>query len=201
MMRTSVLVLALTYVCVFHSAAQNKPSALVKGESASVARSLVKVETLLPSIFGISYEKELDQNISLYSSISLLGGFGGGTYTRTFYYVDNYYILTPQIKVQPRFYHNIAKRAASDKNINFNSANYIGLSGSFYHTSFFITNAENYPKGPGIFDLQLSYGWQRSFFKRMNIDIAFEPGIEFSQGGASFFIGLNLQLGFILFSN
>ncbi|SMG44152.1 hypothetical protein SAMN05661096_03097 [Marivirga sericea] len=199
-MRLSILLSLLLFISGFHLNAQDKPSAIAKGESASVAQNLIKVETLLPSILAISYEKKLEQNISLYSSISLLGGFGGGTYTRTFYYVDNYYVLTPQIKVQPRFYHNIAKRAASDKNVSSNAANYIGLSGSFYHTSYFLTNAENYPKGPGVFDLQLSYGWQRSFFKRMNIDLALEPGIEFTSGQASFFIGLNLQLGFIVFS-
>ncbi|WMN07779.1 hypothetical protein QYS48_29855 [Marivirga arenosa] len=196
------IIIALAFLVSTQSfiVAQDKPEALEKGEAASVSNNLVKVETLLPSIIGFSYEKKLDQHISLYSSLSLLGGFGGGTYSRTFYYVDNYYILTPQIKVQPRFYHNIAKRAANDKNINSNAANYIGFSGSFYHTSFFMTNAENYPKGSGIFDLQISYGWQRSFFKRMNIDLAFEPGIEFSQGQAEFFTGLNLQLGFIVFS-
>jgi hypothetical protein len=180
--------------------AQDKPSALIKGESASVSNHLVKVETLLPLILGVSYERKIQPQISLYSSLGLLGGFGGGAYSRTFYNVENYYVLTPQLKVQPRFYHNIGKRAASDKNIDFNSANYIGLSSSLYHTSVNITNAENYPEGTIIYDLQLSYGWQRSFLKRMNLDLALEPGIEFARGEASFFIGLNLQLGVVVFS-
>lgn len=200
-MKFSALFTLFILSVTFNLLSQEKPDALKRGESASVANNLVKVETLLPSILGVSYEKKLQSQISLYSSLSLLGGFGGGDFSRTFYYVDRYYILTPQIKIQPRYYHNISKRAAKDKNITFNSANYVGLSSSFYHTSVNITNAENFPKGDLIYDLQLSYGWQRSFFKRLNIDLAIEPGIEFTQGQASFFIGLSIQLGVVVFSN
>ena len=200
-MNKSVCIIVLLAFAFTQLKSQDKPQSLKNAEQASVSDHLVKIETGLPSVLGLSYEKKLNQRISLYNSISLLGAFGGGSLSRAFYGVDNYYILTPQIKVQPRFYHNLRKRAATDKNVRFNAANYIGLSASFYHTSFFLTNAQSYPQGPAIMDLQLSYGIQRTFFKKFNVDLAVEPGIEFTQGEAVGFIGLNLQLGYILYSN
>lgn len=199
-MNKSVCIIVLLVFAFTQLKSQDKPQSLKNAEQASVSDHLVKIETGLPSVLGLSYEKKLNQRISLYNSISLLGAFGGGSLSRAFYGVDNYYILTPQIKVQPRFYHNLSKRAATDKNVRFNAANYIGLSASFYHTSFFLTNAQSYPQGPAIMDLQLSYGIQRTFFKKFNVDLAVEPGIEFTQGEAVGFIGLNLQLGYILYS-
>lgn len=201
MKKISTLLFALIFFYSLQIIAQDKPSALIKGESATVSENLVKVETLFPNLLGVSYEKKFRKNISFYSMIGLLGYYGGGSISQANYGVSSYYVLTPQITVQPRFYHNLSKRAASDKNTNYNSANYVGLSARFYDEGLFITNAEDFPKGPAIFDLMLSYGLQRSFFNRLNFDMAIQPGIEFTSKGAEVFIGINLQLGFIVFSN
>ncbi|WP_340152913.1 hypothetical protein [uncultured Marivirga sp.] len=200
-MKKALGIIAILVFTFTQSKSQDKPNSLNKGEQVSVSDHLIKIETGLPSLVGLSYEKKLNQNISLYNSISLLGAFGGGSFSRTFYGVDNYYLLTPQIKMQPRLYHNLGMRAIKGKNVNFNAANYLGLSASFYHTSFFLTNAQAFPQGPAVLDVQLAYGIQRIFFKKFNIDLAFEPGLEFTQGEIGAFIGLNLQLGVVVFSN
>jgi len=65
----------------------------------------------------------------------------------------------------------------------------------------FYSNSDSIQKGSAVLDLMLSYGLQRTFFKRVNWDMAIEPGIEFYDGQAEFFIGIKLQLGFVVFSN
>lgn len=201
MMKISTLFFALICINLFSLNAQDEPSALIKGESASVVENLVKVETLYPNLLGVSYEKKFRKDISLYSMVGFLGSYGGGSNSEVKYGVSSYFVLTPQITVQPRFYHNLGKRAASDKNTNYNSANYIGLSARVYDEGLFITNAENFPKGAAKLDLMLSYGLQRTFFNRMNFDLAIQPGFQFTSAGATPILGVNLQLGFIVFSN
>jgi|GEM_PF-3899764 hypothetical protein len=201
MQKFSIIILSLVILCSFKISAQDKPAALIKGESASVAQNLIKVETLYPNLLGVSYEMKIRKDISIYNMIGFLGHYGGGTISQATYGVSSYYVLTPQVTVQPRFYHNLSERAAYDKNTKFNSANYVGISARFYDEGIFFSNVENYPKGPAFFDLMLSYGLQRTFFKRVNWDMAIEPGIEFYDGQAAFFIGLKLQLGFVVFSN
>ena len=199
-MRLTFLLCALFCISILNLSAQDKPSALIKGESASVSDHLVKLEVGFPNAFGVSYEKKLGQNVSLYSLLGLWAYGGGGIISQANYNVDSYYVITPQITFQPRFYHNLSKRAASDKNIAYNSANYVGISTRLYHTSFAFSNVDELMGGKPVFDLMLSYGFQRSFFKRLNWDMAIQPGIEFYDGQAEFFIGLNLQLGFVVFS-
>ncbi|MGJ3233441.1 hypothetical protein [Marivirga sp.] len=201
MQRFSILVVALILFASFKINAQDKPAALIKGESASVSENLIKLETFYPNLLGISYEKKIRKEFSIYCMMGFLGHYGGGSISQATYGVSSYYVLTPQVMVQPRFYHNLSKRAASDKCTAYNSANYVGFAARFYDEGLFITNAENYPKGPAIFDLMLSYGLQRNFFSRLNFDMAIQPGIEFTSAGAGAFIGINLQLGFIVFSN
>lgn len=200
-MKISVLLLIIICISITDLKAQDKPSALIKGESASVADNLMKVETLFPNLLGLSYEKKISQHISIYSMLGFVYYGKGANTSITIYGSNDYYAITPQITVQPRIYHNLGKRAALDKNIDYNSANYVGFTSRFFHQSFFLTNSDSIPRGPAVLDLMLSYGLQRSFFKRMNFDVAIQPGIEISQGQAKFFIGLNLQLGFIVFSN
>lgn len=199
-MKISFVLLIIISISVMGVKAQDKPSALVKGESDFLADNLLKVETLFPSLLGLSYEKKISQNISIYSMLGFVY-YGKGATTYITIGSSEYYAITPQITVQPRFYHNLGKRASSDKNISYNSANYVGFSTRFFHQSFFLSNSDRFSRGPAVLDLMLSYGLQRSFFNRMNFDVAIQPGIEISEGQAELFIGLNLQLGFILFSN
>lgn len=200
-MKTSILLLLMFCFAVTDVKAQEKSSALVKGESATVADNLVKLETLFPNLVGLSFEKKISQQISIYSMLGFVYyGKGANTYI-TLFGPSEYYAITPQITVQPRFYHNIKRRAALDKNIAFNSANYVGFATRFFHQSFFLSNSDRLPRGPAVLDLMLSYGLQRTFFNRMNFDIAIQPGIEISQGQAKAFIGLNFQLGVVVFSN
>jgi len=201
MKKFSITLFAILLFNLFQIKAQNKPAALIKGESASVSENLVKVEALYPNLLGVSYEKKLTNNTSLYSMVGLLGFYGGGSTAQSLYGANPYYILMPQITVQPRFYHNLSKRAASDKNINFNAANYIGFSSRFFHEELNLTNTERFPKGSAVLDLMISYGMQRTFLKRINLDIAFQPGVRFTNEGAELLLGINLQLGAVIFSN
>jgi len=197
---SSILVIAFTCFCTFNLTAQEKPSALVKGEAASVSDNLVKVEIGNPSALGLSFEKKIDQQISIYSSLGFQFYAGGGSTAALRYGADPYYVFTPQLIVEPRFYHNLSKRAAMDKNVSYNAANYVALSSRVYHDSFYFSNSDKIPEGAAVLDVMLSYGLQRSFLKRLNLDMAIQPGIQFSQGQAQFFIGLKLQLGVIVFS-
>ncbi|WMN12205.1 hypothetical protein QYS49_32810 [Marivirga salinae] len=201
MKRYSIILFAISLISTIDLKAQDKPAALIKGESATVSENLIKFEIGSPNGIGISYEKKLGHHISLYNIIGLRVFGGGGTTSQAIYGVSPWYVLTPQISVQPRFYHNLDKRAAMDKNINYNSANYVGFTARFYHQSFFYSNSDRIGNSPAVLDLMLSYGLQRSFFKRLNFDLAIQPGIEFTSWQPTFFLGLNLQLGFIVFSN
>ncbi|WP_375579509.1 hypothetical protein ABWH96_00090 [Marivirga tractuosa] len=200
MKRFSVVLVALFLCNSFQMSAQEKPAALIKGEAATVANNLVKVEALFPNVLAVSYEKKLGQSISLYNAVGLFAYYGGGVFAQVAYGSSPYYIFMPQITVQPRFYHNLSKRAASNRNTNNNSANYVGLSSRFYHENLNFTNTERYPKGSAVLDLMISYGLQRSFFKGVNLDMAFQPGVRITDEGAELLIGVNLQLGFIVFS-
>lgn len=200
-MKTSALLFVIACFSVVNLKAQDKPVALIKGESASVEQNIVKVEALFPSLLALSYEKKMAQSISLYTTLGAMSYYGGGTIARDIYGASPYYIFMPQITVQSRFYHNLGKRAASHKNTNNNAANYVGLTSRFYHEGLYLTNAERLPNGSAVLDLMISYGMQRSFFKRINFDVAFQPGLRITNRGAELLVGINLQLGFIVFSN
>jgi len=200
-MKNFVLFLVVILYNSFLLNAQDKPAALTRGESASVSENLIKFEIGTPATFGISYEKKLNQNISLHSMLGSWVYGGGGAGAQFVYGVSPYYVIVPQFTLQSRFYHNLSKRAALDKNIKYNAANYIGFSSRFYHLGVFYSNSDSIQKGSAVLDLMLSYGLQRTFFKRVNWDMAIEPGIEFYDGQAEFFIGIKLQLGFVVFSN
>lgn len=89
-------------------------------------RSLSKIEGGFGG-FGFGYEAKLGSKFTLDIGAGLSGRYE--IYDNTFQYIFvNAYSVLPAvyISVNPRYYYNIARRVAKGKNIENNSANYIG---------------------------------------------------------------------------
>ncbi|MFT2009153.1 hypothetical protein ACMA1I_10800 [Pontibacter sp. 13R65] len=113
-------------------------TSLAKAQDVSVEKSIYGVQTGLLGIWAQN-ESRLSNKIALRSEIGLDAGlFGGGAR-------DNMgFILTPVLNLEPRWYHNISKRAEKGKRTANNSANFLTAAISFHPDWFVISNKDSW---------------------------------------------------------
>lgn len=110
---------------------------LAKGQSASVEQSTFGVQAGLLGVWAHK-EMKLSNRMALRAEIGMDAGFWGGDF-----YPKNGYIFTPVIRLEPRWYYNLKKRAAKSKPISGNSGNYLTLQSTFNPNWFVISNYDN----------------------------------------------------------
>ncbi|MFL0063839.1 hypothetical protein [Tenacibaculum maritimum] len=107
---------------------------VAKSQTASVAKSTYGIQTGILGIWAHN-ESKLSNQISLRSEIGMDAGFWGGSF-----YTKNGYLMTPVIRLEPRWYYNLNKRISKSRNIDGNSGNFLTLQTSYHPNWFVISN-------------------------------------------------------------
>ena len=110
---------------------------IAKSQTASVEQFTYGIQT---GVLGIWAHKEtkLSNLIALRAEIGMDAGFWGGSF-----YPKNGYLMTPVIRLEPRWYYNLNKRVSKSRNINGNSGNFLTLQTSYNPNWFVISNYDN----------------------------------------------------------
>ena len=96
----------------------------IYGQASKKAGALVSLAKLQVGGqgIGLSYEPKISKRLT----IDLCAGVGGGYSIAKEYLEYDFFNPAVYFSVAPRFFYNIAKRAESGKNMEFNSGNYLG---------------------------------------------------------------------------
>ncbi len=109
----------------------------VKSQDTSVENSTYGIQT---GVLGVWAHREirLSNEIALRVEVGMDAGFWGGSF-----YPKNGYLMTPVIKIEPRWYYNLDKRKSKSKNIEGNSGNFLTVQASYNPNWFVISNYDN----------------------------------------------------------
>ena len=110
---------------------------MVKSQNASVEKSTHGIQTGVLGIWG-HRETKLSNQIALRGEIGMDAGFWTGSF-----YPKNGYLMTPVIRLEPRWYYNLNKRVSKSRNISGNSGYFLTLQTSYNPNWFVISNYEN----------------------------------------------------------
>jgi hypothetical protein len=155
MKKVLLIVFALIFV-VFRSGAQDR--------SESVEKSIWGMELGLPPL-AVYNESRIADKFSLRSEFSLGFAWQSGNETQ--------WAVIPVIQIEPRYYHNIKRRAEKGKRIDGNSGNFLSLVvGGDPGVGIKSKNIDLYP---GIFLIPM-YGFRRNIGLHFNYEFAFGVG-------------------------
>lgn len=92
---------------------------------------------------GVSFEKNFSQNFSIRSSVEYDGSFyfSNNVFTNG---TKTVFVLQPAIKIQPRYYYNIEKRQAKNKNTAYNAANFFSAHAAYKSSEINVSNKNYY---------------------------------------------------------
>lgn len=105
------------------------------GQTPSVEQSIWQIQGGLIGVW-LNNETKLTNSLAIRSELGLGGGWKS-------YNDDFAYIITPVIRVEPRWYYNFGNRINKSRRIDNNSGNYLGVKTSFHPDLFVISNKEN----------------------------------------------------------
>ena len=117
---------------------------IAKSQTTSVEQSTYGIQTGVLGIWAHN-EAKLSNQIALRAEIGMDAEFYGGSS-----YLKNAFLMTPVIRLEPRWYYNLEKRVLKSKNIKGNSANFLTLQTSYRPNWFVISNYENVEVGDQI---------------------------------------------------
>ena len=169
-----------------------------KSQEASVEKSTFGVQTGVLGVWAYN-EVKLSNAIALRTEL----GFDFGIWETTYY--DDYdspFILTPVIVIEPRYYHNLKKRADNSKRIDGNSGNFIALKTS-YHPELALFNTDD---APVVSDLAIipTYGIRRNLGAHFNYEAGIGVGYSYtfaesagySEDESGFELNMHLRIGY-----
>ncbi len=135
-------------------------------DTASVEKSIYGIQTGILGIW-IHNESRLSNEIALRSEIGLNASIFGGSF-----YPKTGLLMTPVIRIEPRWYYNLEKRQSKSKNTTNNSGNFLALQTTFNPNWFVISNYDNI-KIVNQISLIPTWGIKRNIGKNFN----YETGI------------------------
>lgn len=144
-------------------------STLFFSQEKSIEKSIFNVQTGLAGIWA-NNELQLVDNLALRSEIGLTAGFWGGSH-----YEKTGFLLSPLVRLEPRYYYNIERRISKGKNIDNNSANFFSLKSTYYPDWFVVSNYSNLKAISG-FSIVPTYGFRRSFSSDFHYEFSFGLG-------------------------
>lgn len=141
------------------------------------------------TILGASYayEHSLFEQAVLNIELILIGGFGNN------YIYGEYWVVVPNIRIEPRYYYNFNKRILKEKNNLNNAANYIGLSIDYQPSISIGENAQ----ATEYLSFVPKYGIRRNIFKFLYFEGAIGIGVFLTrQFENEFDLSVDIKLGF-----
>jgi hypothetical protein len=138
----------------------------------------------------LNYEKHIKKLFTLKSQLGLEGGLLIGD-------AVDYFILTPTLRLEPRYYYNFNRRVNDGKKTSYNAANYFALTLMIIPNLFSISNVSGleYQRG---FSLIPKFGIKRTVGQRMNFEFAIGAGPWFNENGIEGTVGLDIRFGYNL---
>ncbi len=121
----------------------------------------------------VNNETKIIKNTVLRSEIGMSAGFWGGTY-----YDNVGFILTPLLRLEPKYYYNIERRISKEKSVENNSANFFSLKTTFHPNWFVISNYDNI-KIISDFSVIPTYGFRRNISSKLNYEFSFGLGYRY----------------------
>jgi hypothetical protein len=106
-------------------------------KTTSVEKSIFGVQTGLLGVW-INNESKLSNEIALRTELGFDAGLFGGSF-----YPKTGFLMTPVLRIEPRWYYNLNKRAEKSRNISGNSGNFFTLQTTFNPNWFVISNYDN----------------------------------------------------------
>ena len=163
----------------------------------SVEKSIWQIQTGLIGVW-------INNEIKLTNSLAIRSEFGLAGFWQS-YGNDNTYMITPVIRLEPRWYYNFGNRIDKSKRIDNNSGNYLGLKTSFHPDLFVISNKENVTIYNQISIVPV-WGIRRNIGKHFNYEVGFGIGGHYvfqnekyydkDEGKWNVALDLNLRIGY-----
>jgi hypothetical protein len=144
----------------------------VKSQTASVEKSVFGIQTGVLGIWVHNESRWKDQ-LAIRSEIGLnFGLFGGTLYDKTVY------VFGPVLRVEPRWYYNLQKRALKSKRVDGNSANFLSLTTSYQFDRPLITNDQSIVILSYVAMIP-TWGIRRNMGKHMNYETGLGLGYRY----------------------
>ncbi len=106
-------------------------------QDASVEKNVTGIQVGPTGIF-VNHEFKLTNQLVLRGEAGLAAGYWAGAQ-----YDGLGFLLTPVLRVEPRWYYNLNRRVAKSRDIKANSGNFVALQMSFYPDWFVIAKEDN----------------------------------------------------------
>ena len=180
------IILLILFLCLYKINAQES--------TASVEQSVFGVQTGLLGVWAHN-EAKLSNTIALRSEVGLDAGFGGSEN-------DLEFVLVPVLRLEPRWYHSLKRRAEKGRNTAKNSANFLGLGVWYYPDLFVISGFEQVDISNSLVIVP-KYGLKRTYWEHFTLEAGGGVGYfrifngetadDFNSGVA---IDLHLRIGY-----
>ena len=144
-------------------------------------------------LFGVwvNYERHLGGLFTFKSEAGLEVGFGQD------FFSGEYFVLTPDLVAEPRYYYNFNRRVKSGKKTSYNASNYFALTVNYFSNPFIISNV-HYKIFQSEFSLVPKWGIKRTIGQRLNFEFAFGGGLYFNKSETNAGFGLDLRFGYYM---
>jgi len=141
-------------------------------EKTSVEKSVFSLQTGLLGVW-VNGEFGLNKNWALRTEFGLDYGLWGGDL-----HDGTGHVFAPIIRLEPRYYYNLEKRAEKGKDISENTANYISLNTMYRPDWFVISNKDNVSVVPTISFIP-TWGIRRNLGKSFNYEVGLGLGYQY----------------------
>lgn len=165
---------------------------LAKSQNADVEKNLTGIQA---GFFGANlyHETKIAEKTTLRGDINLNVGAAARV---NFVGNSNVTVVAfPSVRIQPRYYYNIAKRAEKGKNTLNNSANYLSLNVEYVPEWVLFSN-KNGIRGTNQIRFVPTYGIRRNFAQNFNYEFNVGLGYATSVGYPKNSSGTTLDLSF-----
>ena len=180
-MRKSIFIILLSGISTL-SFSQNDATSLKK----SITSAYINI--LAP---GVSYERHLHGLFTLRSALEFYYNFG-----QNFFDGGTYFILTPALISEPRYYYNFRRRVEKGKKTSYNASGYFALTAS-YATDLVIQSNSAYTRGGNPeFLLIPKLGFKRTVGRKFFFEVAAGIGINVRKKKTSEVSGLDVRFGY-----
>jgi len=180
----------------FIANAQNTKQEMPASSSAvSVEKSIFGIQTGFLGIW-INNEARLSKSIVLRSELGFASKIRFGSNQKAGF------LMTPVVRLEPRWYYNLKKRTSKGKRIDGNSGNFLALQMSYYPGGTAISNYDNVNINPTV-SISSLWGIKRDIGDHFNYEVAFGLGYAHYfpdkagyREGSGVIFGLLLRIGY-----